>query len=486
MKELIKQFNLPDYIMGAKSFSEASTMIMKKFNEREDPTSKRTMSDMMGRLRDAQEYIKAQVEPQPAPQEQLPQPGEQSVNEDDMNQFNLGGLFTSLLGGAGGGGATGAPGGGGIASQVAPMAGKLVESFGRKDDLPDPTTAGISGALSGAANGASAGPIGAIGGAVIGGLTGAIGAGRAKKQLLDSKQVDVQSARSAALNTYAGGGIMNTFPELAPVTPQPRGHDVNTGFDNTLASTTPIGIQEGTKPSFLNRLGNKASELGNTAIQGAQKVGEFAKDNTSLLRYAPTAINAIQAANLERPGVTKLDRLDARYKPQYADEQALQNIAREQFNTSSEAISGASGGSTSAARSNILGAGLNRARSISDAYQRAAAANRGEDRTAQQFNLGVDKANMGQANLETDINARDQGAYETQKAGSIKRLGQDLGSIGKEEAQQDIIKRLFGYDKKGKYINKRRPKAKRSGAKARGPKLTNTPFNPLSLNLTKK
>lgn len=59
MEEIIKKFNLPSYVKN-KSFADASSMIMDKFRERKDPESKRTMTEMLDRLRQAQEFVKEQ------------------------------------------------------------------------------------------------------------------------------------------------------------------------------------------------------------------------------------------------------------------------------------------------------------------------------------------------------------------------------------------------------------------------------------------
>ena len=71
MQELTDQFNLPKYTKG-KSFADASSMIMDKFRERKDPESKRTMTEMLDRLRQAQEFVKEQNKtPEERQQEQM-------------------------------------------------------------------------------------------------------------------------------------------------------------------------------------------------------------------------------------------------------------------------------------------------------------------------------------------------------------------------------------------------------------------------------
>lgn len=505
MKHLIKQFNLPDYIKNAKSFSEASKMIMNKFEEKEDPVSKNTMKELMSRLRDAQEFIKSQSE------DNTNQNINPILNNDESNQFFLGGLSSAIGGaGAGAGGALGAAGKAGGLGEVLGSVGGMTQGAMQNANTQstDPVSSGLSGALSGAASGAALGPAGAIVGGLVGGVSSVFRANAAKKAQLRKEKEETQMNSNKILNTYKMGGKINKYQTVGLFDYlKPRGvENVGTGIDNNvigftptldvqsrevenvepnfdtnLASTSPTLLKE---PSFLNKLGNKTGRT-------AKGIGEFAKNNKEALRYAPVAMNALQAINLEKPDAVSLNRLDNTYSPQYTDEQALQNIIREQFNTTNEALAGASDGSTSALRSNILASGLNRAKAMSDGYGNSVERNAGENKAAQQFKLGVDNINLGQANLEEDINANNIGAYETQKSNTLSRLGQNLDSIGKEEAQKNIIEKLTGYDQQGKYVvdpvSKKKiysnengfTKALKNLEQFKSPSLSNTPFNPI-------
>lgn len=464
MEELIKEFNLPDYIKSAKSFSEASKMIMGKFDEREDPASKRTMNELMGRLRDAQEYIKAES----LPNENLP-----------TQDHALGGILQGITGALGG--SNGGDGG------ILKTGMNLVQSINGNNNSPtgqqpDQGMSAVSGALDGAKMGMAFGPLGAGVGALAGTVKGLFDGGEAKEAWAKGNRESNAAYSNNVLNTYAYGGNMEPDPISGLNLKSLPGED--TGFDNTLASTN-LQPREG-NPGFLQRFGNKANimlgDAGEAIKNGFGKATDFASNNVDKLRFAPAAINALELMNMEQAPETSLNRLDARYNPEYVDEQALQNTAREQYNNTAEALGSASGGSTSSLRSNILAAGLNRTKALDSAYSRAANINRGENRTAQQFNLGIDKANLAQDNLEIDIRARDKGAYETNRSAALARLGQDIGNIGKEAADRDIIEGLYGYDTKGNYLNKRKPKAKGHNAKAR-PMYT-PGFNPQEIDPT--
>ncbi len=441
MEELIEQFSLPKYIKG-KSFADASSMIMDKFKERKDPESKRTMTEMLERLRQAQEFIKEQQNPQPQeelPQEevlqdpsqqqlpqqpeqpQLPQQGQEFAYGGTMqngymsggtmqnpynkggtmqNKYQIGGLM-DYIGGAGG------AAGGGINPLGVIQPGLDLLNQAKGDNVStDATTAGLTGAAKGAAAGSKFGPAGLGIGVGVGAITGLFGAAKAKGRMLRDERYQAQGARADSLNTFQNGG--------------------------------------------------------------------------SLLRYAPLVANAAQLATLPKAEVESLNRLGNRYKPGYVDEAALQNISRENYNNSAQALAGASGGSTSALRSNILGAGLNRNKALSNAYLKASDINRGEDRTAQQFNLGVDKTNLSQSNSENDINARNRAARANAKSSLIAGLGTGIGDIGKEEKYKDIIEKISGYNQKGKLS--KRSKAK---VKARKGNLKTNNFNPNILGLNK-
>lgn len=574
MEELIEKFHLPKYVKG-KSFADASSMIMDKFRERKDPESKRTMTELLDRLRQAQEFVKEQnktpeerqqeqiqmqeqqmqqeqpqevnpqMEGQPQLEQQMQQPQQTQfaegglmdyISKNKTNQYNDGGLISgmpeqgpSLAGGIG----------------MATTGLKLgTQAFGKADvdisgDGGEERQSGVMSAIGGAAKGAQAGmTLGSIGagvGAVLGAGAGILGANKHNKALLKASSNKIQRGRNQALNTFADGGymirkgdtlggiaknnnidvnvlakmnnikdinkinagdslklkhdVLQTMDRAGIQTNLGANQNINTDINTTQPITTSPIVSNPSAPSITNDknslgawLKTAGNNIGNTAKtvgQGvgdaakvvgkgvgnvATKTGKFLNENKSdILRYSPTAINAFQLARLPKAEVERLNRLDNRYKPDYADEAALQNIARENYNMTSQALSGASGGSTSALRSNILGAGLNRNKALSNAYLKADDINRNEYAKAQQFNLDVDRVNLQQSNSEKDINARNRAARDNEKSKLLSGIGTDLGGIGKEEKYKDIIEKVSGYDKDGKLITAK--KAKREAAK---------------------
>jgi len=185
----------------------------------------------------------------------------------------------------------------------------------------------------------------------------------------------------------------------------------------------------------------------------ASKVGQYVKDNYgNALRYAPIAMNAYQLAKMGKPEVETLDRLNNRYNPQYMDEKALTNQINAETNYTANALANAANGSLGSLSNNILGMQLNKTKALSDAYSKVADVNRNEDKTAQQFNLGVDQVNIGQSNMEKDINAKNRGAFKTEKSRLLGQMGTDLGNIGKETVYKKLAKEAFGYTYDGEYV----------------------------------
>lgn len=391
-----------------------------------------------------------------------------------------------------------APGGGigvGAITGAVSSAASLAQPFmtPKKNEEGAPASAGsqaASGALSGAGKGAAIGSvipgvgtaIGAGAGALVGGIGGFVKGKREKKEFLNDKKEEVHAGRAQVLNTYATGGYEDTPPDITKMRgqvqiPSPRGYDVNTGFEGVVNQNKPIGIKQ---PSWLNRTLNTARHAvddGYEAVsdglsdaynaskpvvkRGLKKTGKFLDDNKyDIMRGVSPAINLAQYLNMKQAPDERLDRLDARYKPSYTDEAQLENTTREQFNNSAQALASASGGSSSALRSNILGAQLNRTKALSAAQAQASAMNRQQDQFGQQFNVNVDKTNLQQSNFEKDINARNKGQYETEKSKALSRIGTDFGDIGKEGKQKDIIERITGYNQKGEKIGRKKPKAK--------------------------
>lgn len=247
--------------------------------------------------------------------------------------------------------------------------------------------------------------------------------------------IDFQAENDSFMNEQRVGQPLNTRPRATAIGVQ------GVGIQNVadLAPSTELmkrrdpnhdkGLDEvtGTKPRF--------------------NAGE-------LLRYAPVAMNMAQLANQKAPASIGLDRLGNRYNEQRVDERGLQNTVQNSVSNNRDAILSSSGGSGSAARANLLASQLQGSKAESNAYQAAGAENRQDNIRGQQFNLGVDQANVSQSNQETNLNLEQQAAYKSNKSRLLSQIGNDLGGVGQEE----LFKRypeLMGlsYGAKGQHLS---------------------------------
>ena len=514
MNQLIKQFNLPNYIKG-KSFAEASKLIDKKFKDRKDSVSLKTKDALLQRLADMQEHMK--MKDQVATTSQSPMqsglPQQQMAYGGNTNQYFMGGL-QSLLGDKKGfnwGDKDKLKAGIGSGLDIASSVASPLLDNSNQDGLgkpQDPGSSAIGGALSGAKAGMALGPIGAVGGALIGGVTSLIGGNKAYKNYMRKEREGSQLHANEINNQYAKGGYTNDYVKGGPYDPV-KGIDISNLMNNTLINpltnksydrplATGIDTKDLSKPGLTqqdssklrlnqsgfntedlhrqgdikdvgvlsnelqstNPMGYKTSKVGRLFNQAKHNVGEglskgadWMKNNYgSIMRGAPVATNALQLMNMKKPEYKTRQKLDQRYKKQYVDEMQLQNKVQNEYNNTSQALANASGGSTGSLRTNLLGAQLNKTKALSDAYMKADNINRSENEKGFRYGLETGKFNIDQDNLEKDVNARNLGAYNTERSKLISALGENIGDIGKEKVSSKRIGEMLGYDVDGDYL----------------------------------
>ncbi len=394
------------------------------------------------------------------------------------------------------------------------------------DDV-DEGMGALKGAAAGAATGAAVASVVPGIGTVVGGAVGAVAGGVGG--FVNAKKHNVKALKSRVRNTYqqaaktdntfeSGGSMDNTQNQMAYGTDEdefenvfsrmrkkPMETSLDTGIEmqglNLVDKNKPFydmsidGGSRNWKDNFglLNKSGRVKSgfksyikpegakdlsattptlDLGNESTNSVNNKKGFNVDLGSLgakaseaSRYAPVAMNALQLSQLKKPKNEVLGRLGNRYQEQLTDERSLQNIVAKNNASNRNAIVGASGGSGSAARANLIANSLRSTEAESRAYMQSAEANNAERRKGQQFNLGVDKVNLQQSNLENDINARNKGNYDTQKSKLMAQLGQDFGAIGKEELFKKYPE-LMGMDYKwlGQYIKRNKKKQEEANA----------------------
>lgn len=478
--EIIRQYNLPKSL-GNKSVADATKFIDGKFKDRTDKISESTKQGMLSKIAEAQEAMK---------------PQEPTMNPE-QNQMFLGGetLEDDLMPGMG-------------------SATKGLTSL-MSGDSQGAITGGLSslGSIGGTAIG---GPIGGmIGGAIgegVGGLINGIGQKRDQMRLENKNHMIASNKFS---NDFALGGNLGNPPKK-PLNGLDFQKWVNNNNYGSLTEDGIVGkkslpLYEKYGSTYNNELLNKIqpdaiSDLRNadlnrkSSVQFGQydKLGQDAQNGLNITeginpqsnnfnqteadnmynknklpkadltqlgntlgqaaRYAPIAMNAYQLSQLKKPEYSKLNRLDQRFNPEYVDEQSLQNIANSELNNVNNSLTSATNGSVGALRSNMVATGLNRNKALSEAYMGAEAQNRQTNLQGQQFNAGINQANLGQDNLELDINDKNKAAYDNEKSKYLAEIGNGIGDIGKEETFKRIAKTTTGYNWLGQY-QKQNPNA---------------------------
>lgn len=211
------------------------------------------------------------------------------------------------------------------------------------------------------------------------------------------------------------------------------------------------------KTSYNNMTRPSKNRKVNSEEDNDKEGSLFSRNAGKFLKYAPVAMNAYQLSQLKKPDNKQLQRLSDRYNSQYVDESQLQNIVRQEGNNQSAAIQ-QMGGSEGSLRNALLATGLNKTKSLSDAYMKASELNKGQDEKAQTFNLGVNQFNAQTQHKESEQHEQNAAAYRNEKSKYLASIGTDLGSIGKEEVNKNQIAAALGYDVEGDYVVNKKTK----------------------------
>ena len=459
-ENMTKNMNLPSYVKG-KTFADASKAINNKFKDRNDKPSLETRKTLLGRLTNAQEQVKAQREAEAAKINEALQVNSQEV-PDQMNGQIPEGMEEFMpeqnqmfLGGELGAEGTDMTGGiqGGIQALTQLSAGN--DSQAGKTALKTGLTLGANALFPGA--GMAVGPIFDIADNIIGGNSA-----KRAQQRLEKRQAFKASNQYGT--DFAYGGNINKMEDGGPVPIDDslEGYTGNLPMNTRPLATslsgmlTPASLKNTPTSLSTTEMSNyKTADTSNIPTQDSflTKAGNYLdKNGGKFLKYAPVAMNAYQLSQLKKPKYERLDRLSNTYKPSYVDERALQNIVSNENDNTINALTNSSNGSVGALRSNLLGANINYTKALSDSYLKANEANNAQNQYKQQFDLGVNQANMAQSNVELDINDRNSAAYRNEKSKYLASIGTDLGAIGKEEINKNQIAEALGYTVNGDYV----------------------------------
>lgn len=501
-RDLVQQYNLPKSLVG-KSIADATKIINKKFEGRNDKISQSTRESMLSKIAEAQEAMKPQ-EPEP---QMDPNMIEQSM---DQNQMFLGGDLDE--------------------TKLEPYMGSIKQGTGAISSIlsgdRDGAVNGVIGGGLSAAGTAIGGPIGGmIGSALAAPISGAIN-GLLNKGKLEQERKD-QHVRDVSknVNDFALGGVLpkppiadefvsptstegikkyqaskglpqsgvarkltnaqyaldkaNYTPNTPPNIPNlnknfvetttigerrdPAGPNFSNNFiaeqgplQGSLLDNLEANYQAGLTPEMRKAMNEQAllnqrkklNESNNSTNPDSSKsnLNKIGDSIGQAARYAPIAMNAYQLSQLKKADVESLNRLDKRYTPEYVDEKQLQNIANSELNNVSNSLTSATNGSIGDLRNNLLGASLNRGKTLSNAYMDANNQNRATNDKAQLFNAEQDIRNQQIDTQEKDINSRNQAAYRNAKREYITGIGEGIGNVGNEQAYKKIAITTTGYN----------------------------------------
>lgn len=470
-EDIVEKFNLPKYVKG-KSFAEASKLIDKKFQDRNDQASLETKEELLERLADAQEYLKVQHEEiskslmnnsQEVPEMgegMIPPGAEEFMGGNNMsgipdmgqmggpeqpfdpgmmmqpgdNLFEEGGLvFDKENIGKSIGGVLGAYN---LASGLSDhseidQSGKSGR-IGQIDSSKTITGAIGSGASTGGTIGSVFGPLGTAIGSGIGALAGGIGGvfsaiGKKKRATRANRNAAfIQSnelSREDNLFRWGGNGDERDPIQLTNEL-EPLGYSLDS-FDLEPSTLSKRGIVSLSKPPS-----RKSIPYGD------------------ILRLSPIIGNVTN--RIKKPTTERGPRMDRKYQRDYIDQNSLYN----QLNSMNvdRRLSESSGGNQGALMANMTGSHLNRLRGQSQIAQQIARHNAQQNAMAQQFDAGIDQTNMRMDAMYQENKARDRAAYETAKQAQRNAIFDDIGNIGRELGDKQTIRNIFGYNEKGEYL----------------------------------
>jgi len=206
-------------------------------------------------------------------------------------------------------------------------------------------------------------------------------------------------------------------------------------------------------------------------------------DYSNLLRMAPVFANLIPGRKPSNiPNDLMLPRVNAqKFAPDYLSTAPVTEQLGSQYRTGVDVLSSVAGGSASAMRSGLQG--LNRAtgRSAGEALTDIYGKNTGLKNSAEQYNLeNVNKVNMFNAEMgakealsrkDMDITNKElsQG-FTNQEQQRRSAAFTQLGQIGKENVQNKLAERIYGYSSDGTKITD--PKKKAQVVYKQNPKVT--------------
>jgi hypothetical protein len=390
MKEITQKFNLPKYIHG-KSFAEASKIIEGKFKGRTDKEAMDTKEDLMSRLRDAQEYVKelqAYKEKPAQPEGPTHTMPDGTEMPGAQHQMGYGGYKET----------NDYPHGG---AHDKPRA-KALENFLTTYEAPYAAE------------------------------------GNPQFNLEDSKTPIINVPK---VKTEKEREDVQALDSQLEIFREPKSEQrLNNSYTDGKKDRLDRGIKEFEKYG-TDQLNTKTEAISNgidsldpietTAGTTEAKGLGLTKALTTAGGLVPSAMNLAQLAMLKKPEQYRGAKINSTYDKQMTDEAAMQN-AQNVENAGQRNAMRANSGSQSMLLSNLRGQGLNALKGQGAAYAQSVANNQQERKNENAFNAQKEATNVAFSRQDDEINARNEGAYDTTKSELMAGLATDVGKMSKE------------------------------------------------------
>jgi hypothetical protein len=457
----VKNFKLPTYLTG-KSYSEATKLVDKRFEDRKDNASMSTKEAFYSRLEESQEYKKEEIEAreygisvdelrevkaQEAAEAMAAKKQAQSAdNVQGGNQVPPGGEVPQNTTMQPSGGQFGLGGDiGGIVGGLAGMAGTAEADLAKDKEVRDAMSIGGSAAKYGLMGAAAGSVVPGIGNAIGAGVGAATGAGLAmlnnskipgEQQTADNR-MQGKKLLEAGYNgyttnaAYGGKQLLASEYRFNP-TDEFFLPEVRVDMTRTAEDDAALNAQE----ALLDKESQAAADL---QFETEQKSWDKDSNYSKAIGYgsmaaslAPFVGNMVEGATLEQDDPIKYARSGRTYTPEFADEMRMLNEVDNSFSGIDDQIANAANGNLGAYRAAQLGASVNKAQARFNAYNAINDINRGERKALNADRAAAIKENTQLYNLEQENAAKDKAAYEAAKSAYRTAAYEGLGTLGKE------------------------------------------------------
>ena len=183
--------------------------------------------------------------------------------------------------------------------------------------------------------------------------------------------------------------------------------------------------------------------------QGLKKAGEWLGrnyDNIGMLTPLANAFN-----KYEQESKPYRERLNPNYQETPTDLAAHKNIVAEQASAQRRAAAGSSQGSQTYLQKAMTGINKTAGDAVSKAYAGAEEVNRQQKHMGQLYGRQAGMFNAQQGNLDLTDARMDLAAVENARSANTAAVIEDTSAVARNMGDEQLIKQMFGYTRKGKY-----------------------------------